>query len=62
MYASIVTFHDIYLLCFQFSKEPHYVDECFNRTLVQANADNKKVGQMKTGIFEATKIEYSSTL
>ena len=27
----------------QFSEEPLYVDDCFNRTLVQANADNKKV-------------------
>ncbi len=28
---------------FQFSEKPEYVDDCFNRTLVQANADNKKV-------------------
>ena len=32
-----------FFFVFQFSEVPLYVDDCFNRTLVQANADNKKV-------------------
>ena len=29
----------------QFSETPEYADKCFNRTLIQANADNKQVRQ-----------------
>ena len=36
-------FVNMLLFFFQFSMTPEYVDDCFNGTLVQANADNKKV-------------------
>lgn len=36
----------------KFAEKPEYVDECFNGTLIQANADNKK--KLKDSVKEIT--------